>query len=405
MAIVRRKDSKNRVLKEGEYQRKNGTFEYRWRDKFGKRHYLYAKTLNELREKKAELLRDIDRNISIEARKLTVNDLYEHWIQLKKGLKINSLQTYKYLYTSFVYPKFGYSKILELKRSDVRGFYNYLADEEHLKISSINIIHTVLHQILEFGVSDEILSANPADNALKELKRDCEVEKRKALTKEQQKLFEDFLNKDARAKKWKSIFTVMLWTGMRVGEVTGLRWCDIDLEKGIIDINHTLVYYKKEKGYSYIINTPKTKTGKRTIPMLKKVKESLFEEKERQEILGIKSNVIIDGYTDFVFLNSKGKNYNNHLLNKTIKTIIKNCNLEALKNNPNTNVLLPDFSNHVLRHTFATRMCEAGVNVKAIQGILGHSDIQTTLQIYTDTTKELMEGGLKKLADSFKEMC
>ena len=102
---------------------------------------------------------------------LTINDLYYRWEQLKKGLKANTFQNYKYMYKQFVEPDFGNSRIVELKRTDVRAFYNYLADERHIKANTIDSIHTVLHQVLELGVEDDYLRYNPSDNALKELKK------------------------------------------------------------------------------------------------------------------------------------------------------------------------------------------------------------------------------------------
>ena len=167
MAIERRKDNKNRVLKEGEYQRSNGTFEYKWRDKRGKRHSVYAKTLDELREKEIDVLRDALDGIRADKNNLTINDLYFRWVQLKKGLKANTFHNYQYMYKQFVEPDFGEMHIVDLKRSDVRAFYNHLADAQHLKANTIDSIHTVLHQVLELGVEDEYLRYNPSDNALK----------------------------------------------------------------------------------------------------------------------------------------------------------------------------------------------------------------------------------------------
>ena len=212
MAVERRKDSKKRVLKEGEYERANGTFEYKWRDRRGKRHSVYAKTLDELREKELEVLRDVLDGIRGDKKDLTINDLYHRWEQLKRGLKDNTFQNYKYMYRQFVEPDFGKSKITELKRTDVRAFYNYLADERHLKASTIDSIHTVLHQVLELGVEDDYIRYNPSDNALKELKKaHCnDSEKRKALTLAEQQLFEDYLERSGQYGRWYLIFTVML---------------------------------------------------------------------------------------------------------------------------------------------------------------------------------------------------
>ena len=408
MATERRKDSKNRVLKEGEYQRANGTFEYKWRDRRGKRHSIYAKTLGELREKELDVLRDILDGIRTDKRDITINDLYNSWVRLKRGLKDNTFQNYKYMYRQFVEPDFGYSRIADLKRTDVRAFYNRLADEQHLKTSTIDCVHTVLHQVLELGVEDDYIRYNPSDNALKELKKahGNDSVKRRALTVKEQEIFEAFLKEPGQYNKWYPIFTAMLWTGLRVGEITGLRWCDVDLEAGLISVNHTLVYYDKghNDGLSFAVNSPKTEAGKRTVPMLPKVKEAFLLEKQNQEELGIKCTATIDGYTDFIFINRFGGVQHQGTLNKALRRIIRDCNYEILdkcKGNQEP-VLLPKFSNHSLRHTFTTRMCEAGVNIKAMQEILGHADAETTMDIYAEATTDLKRAELISFEDYFK---
>ena len=394
------------MLKEGEYQRPNGTFEYKWRDNRGKRHSIYAKTLDELREKEIDVLRDVLDGIRADKKDITINDLYYRWVQLKKGLKVNTFQNYKYMYTQFVEPDFGETKIVELKRSDVRAFYNHLADSQHIKINTIDNIHTVLHQVLELGVEDEYLRYNPSDNALKELKRahNNDSKKRKSLTIPEQELFEQFLSENGKYNRWYPIFTVMMWTGMRVGEITGLRWCDIDLEDETISINHTLVYFDKGRaeGCGFAVNTPKTKSGERTIPMLPKVKEAFLIEKDYQKEFNLKCEVIVDGYTDFIFINRFGGVQHQGTLNKALRRIIRDCNYEVLDKEKKDSVILPRFSNHSLRHTFTTRLCEAGVNIKAMQDILGHADAETTLQIYTDATKDLKKAEMINFVDYFK---
>ncbi len=406
MAVTRRKDNKGRVLKEGEYQRSSGTYEFKWRDKRGNRHSISAPTLEELREKELDVLRDVLDGVRVDKSNLTINDLYESWLQLKRGLKDNTFANYKYMYMQFVEPDFGKSRIVDLKRSDIRGFYNYLVDERNLKYNTIDSVHTVLHQVLELGVEDEYLRYNPSDNALKELKkaRNVEVDKRRALTVPEMELFEDFLSNNPKYHRWYPIFTVMLWTGMRVGEITGLRWSDIDLEEETISVNHTLVYYctRTEAGQIFAINTPKTKAGERIIPMLPKVKEAFLMEKEMQKELGIKSESVVDGYRDFIFVNRFGNVQHQGTLNKAIRRIIRDCNYEVLDHNRNDDaVILPKFSNHSLRHTFTTRMCEAGVNIKAMQDILGHADVETTLDIYAEATKDLKKAEMINFEDYF----
>ena len=409
MAVERRKDNKNRVLKEGEYQRASGTYEFKWRDKRGGRHSISAVTLEELREKELDVLRDVLDGVRADKNNLTINDLYYSWVQLKRGLKDNTFSNYKYMYTQFVESDFGKNRLVNLKRSDVRGFYNYLSDERHVKVNTIDSIHTVLHQVLELGVEDDYLRYNPSDNALRELKKahNFEIDKRRALTIPEQELFESFLRKQGQYQKWYPIFVIMLWTGMRVGEITGLRWCDIDLEEEIISVNHTLVYYstRTEEGQIFAINTPKTKAGERIIPMLPKVKEAFLMEKQYQEEFGIKNVAVVDGYRDFIFINRFGNVQHQGTLNKALRRIIRDCNYEVLdKNSSDDVVILPKFSNHSLRHTFTTRMCEAGVNIKAMQEILRHADAETTMDIYAEATKDLKKAELINFEEYFERV-
>ena len=136
--------------------------------------------------------------------------------------------------------------------------------------------------------------------------------------------------------------------------------------------------------------------------MLSFVKEAIIMEKERQELLDLHCIATIDGYTDFIFINRFGNPQHQGTLNKAIRRIIRDCNDEQFLKNENPEVLLPHFSCHSLRHTFTTRMCEAGVNVKVIQDTLGHKDISTTLNIYTDVTKELRQSEFEALDSYFK---
>lgn len=406
---TKRKDKDRIVLRKGEGQRPNGTYEYRWTDKQGKRQRVYAKTLELLRDKEEEIQKDQLDGIKAEARYVTINDLFELWRQLKRGLKDNTFQNYQYMYNTFVKPGFGKTRISTLKKSDVKRFYNTLADERGLQASTIDSVHTVLHQVLEMAVDDEYLRNNPSDNVLKELKQShiFKTEKRRGLTKPEQKLLLEFLQSHHTYGHWYPVIAVMVGTGLRVGEVTGLRWCDINLDEGLIDVNHTLVYYdhresEGKKGCYFNVNTPKTKAGERQVPMLDFVKQAFIQEREYQKACDIHCDVTVDGYTDFIFVNRFGKTQHQGTLNKAIRRIIRDCNDAVLMQGEDNPLLLPHFSCHSLRHTFTNRMLEAGVNIKVMQETLGHADISTTLNIYADVTKELKKNEFDGLADYFK---
>lgn len=391
----KRYDSKHRLLRTGETERTDGYYIYRWTTRDGRRHSCTATTLEALREKEDEIAKDKHDGIRAEVKNVTINDIYNLWREIKRGLKDNTFQNYCYMYEQFVAEEIGKLRIQTLKKSDIKRFYNLLVDERELKISTVDNVHTVLHHVLTVAVDDGYLRTNVSDNVLKELKqaRNLETDKRKALTQAEQDLFLEFLQSEKTPfHHWYPIFAVMLGTGMRVGEVTGLRWCDIDLDKGIIDVNHTLVYYNHaENGCYFNIHTPKTKAGTRQIPMLDYVKEAFLQEKQYQEDNHIQCNVTIDGYTDFIFVNRFGGVQHQGTLNKAIRRITRVCNEAQFSKNSNPEVLLPRFSCHSLRHTFTTRLVEEGVNIKVVQDVLGHKDVKTTLNIYTDATQELKQ--------------
>lgn len=381
------------TLRRGESQRKNGSFDFRWTDANGQRHTLYAATLTELRQKEQQALKDQAEGIKPETRCVTVNDMYALWSQLKRGLKDNTFQNYRYLYDAFVKPSLGKKRLSSLVKSDVKRFYNTLADERGLTISTIDSVHTVLHQILDMAVDDAIIRVNPSSNVLKELKlTHARPDKRRALSAVEEQRFLGFLRSSEQYRHWYPVFALLLGTGLRVGEAVGLRWCDVDFDANVIDVNHTLVYYRHAVNGCYCnVHTPKTRNGVRRVPMLGTVKEALHLEKQRQTDSGITCTKSIDGYTDFIFVNRFGDPQHQGTLNKALRRIIRDYNELELARRTEPKVFLPHFSCHILRHTFATRMCEAGVNIKVMQEVLGHADVSTTLNIYADATAEFQQ--------------
>lgn len=405
----RRLDKSRITLRKGETQRQDGIYDYRWTSPDGKRHSIYASTLEELRAKEEQITVDAHDGIKTETRMVTVNEMFDLWCDLKRGIKDNTFQNYKYMYNLFIRPNFGKMRITMVKKTDVKRFYNTLADGKILKVSTIDTLHNILHQVFDMALNDSYIRLNPTDNMLKELKKahNFSVEKRKALTIPEQELFMRFLKDSPQYNHWYPIFAVMLGTGMRVGELTGLRWCDIDFDEDLISVNHTLVFYNHgdNKGCTFSINTPKTEAGNRTIPILPSVKEALQMERKMQQEFDVKCSVSIDGYSDFIFVNRFGATQHQGTLNKAIKRIIRDCNDEVLlKSKEKDPVLLPPFSCHSLRHTFTTRAVESGMNVKVLQEVLGHKDISTTLNIYTDVTRDTKKKEVSTLGNYFENL-
>lgn len=403
---AKRKDDKGRILRKGERQREDGVYEYRYQVN-GKRQSLYAATLEQLRRLEDQITVDRHDGIRANASAVRLNDFFNIWCDTKRGLKDNTFQNYQYMYTQFVAPHLGDEKVVKIKKSDVRRFYNRLLEVEGLKMSTVSSLQTVLHQVLQLAVDDNYIRVNPADSALRELKltHQFDGERKRALTVDEQKLLMSFVDESEQYRHWKPIITVMLGTGMRVGEVTGLRWKDIDLDKGTIDVNHTLVFYNKKHKQTYAINSTKTPCSNRVIPMLDSVREAFLEEKRNQESKGLYCTSIIDGYQDFIFCNRFGEVLNLGVINKALRRIVRDCNEQVLDNYEGDDmpVLLPRFSCHTFRHTFTTRMCESGMNVKVVQDVLGHSDIRTTLDVYTHITKELQDMAMDDLSRYLEE--
>lgn len=402
-----RKDDKGRVLHKGEYQRVDGRYSYSYVDPFGKRKVVYAKDIVSLRKKEDGLKRDqMDGLDTYAAGNAVLNDLFDRYINSKNDLRPTTMSNYKYMYDHFVRDGFGKKKIREIKYSDVLFFYNYLIDERGLKVATLDNVHTTLHPAFDMAVRDNLIRLNPTDGVMAAIKKTPGRVKgvRHALTKEQQKHFLEYVEECPLLNKWLPLFTILLGTGMRIGEAIGLRWEDVDFDRHMISINHNLVYYthdyERERLSKKQISLPKTAAGVRVIPMMPQVFDAfmyLYEYQRRKRIRCEK----IDGMTNFVFRHDDGRVILPGTINDAIKKAIKYHNeeeVEKAKAEGREPVLLPDFSCHHLRHTFCTRFCENETNVKVIQTIMGHADIETTMDIYAEVTDDKKTEAMEHLA-------
>lgn len=220
MARPKRKDKTRTVLRTGELQRSDGSYQYSWTDENHKRRYVYSKTLEALRIKEEAIEKDKSDGIKAEARYVTLDDLYELWKDLKRGLKNNTFENYKYIYETFVRRQIGSKRVSTFLKSDIKRFYNYLVDERGLKPATVDGVHNILHQIFDMAVDDNYIRNNPTNNVLRELKKaHCfKTEKRRGLTRPEQELFMDYLKNSNTAVYWYPVFAVMLGTGLRVGD-------------------------------------------------------------------------------------------------------------------------------------------------------------------------------------------
>jgi Site-specific recombinase XerD len=417
----KRKDSKGRNLKDGENQMPDGRYRYRYNDKSGQRHAIYSWQLVptdkapsgkreglSLREK--EDLIEKDQRDEIDGRKaaqISLNDMFNLYMAGKYELKQSTRTNYLYMYKNYISEKIGIKKIAKIKYSDIKAFYNSLLQEREFKPNSMEIINTILHPVFTLAIRDGYIRTNPTDGVMSEIKKShsWEKPKRHALSIAEQEAFINYIAESDVYKHWLPLFTVLLGTGCRIGEVIGLRWKDCDFENRTISINHNLIYRQQESGECEMhITTPKTSAGTRTVPMLSEVKSALLQEKRIQMQEGY-CTAEIDGYSGFIFSNKNGYVHNPMTINRAIQRIYAAYNEKEKARAKEENrkpVLIRHFSVHNLRHTFCTRFCENETNIKVIQEIMGHSDIGTTMNIYAEATEAKKKESFDNLEGKIK---
>jgi integrase len=402
-----RKDGKGRVLRKGEHYRKtDGRYSYIYTDPLGKQHTIYAKSLVTLRQKEESLIKDQMDGLNVYvAGNADVNFLFDRYISTKSELRSSTYSNYLYTWNHFIRDTFGKKKVKDVKYSDVLFFYSDLINKQGLQINTLENINTVLRPSFQLAVRDDIIRKNPIDGAYAEVKkRNGGSRKRKrALTVQQQRAFINYVAENPFFYKWYPFFTFLLGTGCRIGEAIGIRWDDVDLEKRLIDINHSLTYYQRADDSfkcEFRVSQPKTEAGIRTIPMMKQVYDVLKDEYERQEVEGF-CVANVDGMTNFIFSNRFETPHNPAAVNRAIKRIVDAHNAEEevkAKKEKREPVMIPRFSCHIFRHTFASRFCENETNVKVIQEVMGHADVSTTMNIYAEVNQDVTRASLEKLS-------
>lgn len=402
-----RKDGKGRVLRRGEnYRKADGRYSYVYRDAMGVKRTIYAKSLTTLREKEETLVRDQMDGLNVYvAGKADVNFLFDRYISTKTELRSTTKSNYLYVWNHFIRNTLGKRRIKDVKYSDVLFFYNDLVVNQGLQINTLESINTVLRPTFQLAVRDDIIRKNPVDGAY------CEIKKRnggsrktrRALTVEQQREFMDYVANNPCFYHWYPFFLFLLATGCRIGEAIGIRWDDIDLEKRVININHSLTYYQRSDDSfrcEFRVSLPKTEAGVRLIPMMPQLYEVLKDEYDRQTEEGF-CETNIDGMTNFVFTNRFGNPHNPAAVNRAIKRIVDTHNAEEeveAKKKRKDPIIIPRFSCHIFRHTFASRFCENETNIKVIQEVMGHADVSTTMNIYAEANPEVTRASIEKLA-------
>ena len=384
--MEKRKDNKGRILKKGESQRKDLTYQYRYTDLKGKRCTVYAPTLNELREKQAFIQSQVDEGIDYMAGQITVIELLEKYISLKTGVRYNTRVGYGFVMNLIKKEEFGYKTISSIKPSDAKQWFIKLHNDGR-GYSTITSVRGVVKPAFQMACDEDAIRKNPFVFKITEVIPN-DSQSREALTAEQLEIWMNFIKNDATYSKYYDEFIVLLGTGMRVSEFCGLTKKDLDFKSRKINVDHQLV---REGGGKYHVEETKTSSGRRFIPMTDEVFVALKNILARRPAMMYEPEV--DGYSGFILLDKDNK--------PKVALHIENELRWAMKKYKKLypDVPLPKITPHVFRHTFCTNYANSGMDIKNLQYLMGHSDASVTLNVYSHANYSVAENQMMKISN------
>ena len=389
----KRRDNKNRVLRSGEIQMADGRYRYKYSDTFGTVRYVYSWRLDKndrmpvgkkhelsLREKEKQIAADMFDQIIPEGGKLTVLELIKKYISLKPGVRPTTEAGYRTVINLLEKDEFGKRRIDKVRLSDAKAWLIRL-QKEGRGYSSIKTVRGVVRPAFQMAFDDDLIRKNPFAFELATVVVNDSMT-REAITRDQERKLLKFIAEDKHFKQYYDGIYILFHTGLRISEFVGLTLSDIDFENMKINVDHQL---QRVTRVGYIIESTKTSSGTRQIPMTQEVADCfrrVIENRKQPKV-----EIMIDGYSGFLFLDKNGKPMVALHWEKYMKHICQ-------KYNKIYKVQMPSVTPHVCRHTFCSNMAKSGMNPKTLQYIMGHGDIGVTLNTYThlnfeDASKEV----------------
>ena len=365
---------KGKELGEGIYQQANGTYCARFIDRFGNRKSKRSKKLQEVRQWLADATYINEHSDIEQATNMMVDAWFEYWIDVKKKtVRPNTVRNYTERYNKNIQKIIGRKILTEVKPIHCQKIFTDMAEEGY-KTSTIYQTRIALFNMLEFAKENEVILSNPCKKSVKS-DMGKPSQKKEALTIDIQKKFIEY----AKGQSYENQFRFILQTGLRTGELVGLKWEDIDFSKKAIRIQRSMEY--RYSVGEWRIGEPKSKAGYRTIPLTDETIRILTEQKEKNK--NIKK--IQEEWYEFIFLSRKGEPVKNSAYDTALFKICDKAKINR-------------FSMHVLRHTFATRCIEGGMMPKTLQKILGHSNIGITMNLYVHITEDEKQKEIDKVS-------
>lgn len=398
----KRKDNKGRNLLKGEGQRSNGRYYFQYKDTLGHAKVVYDWDLSELRKKEKQIIRDLEDGINGTASKMTLNQLFDLYISLKDSgsLKETSKNNYIGMWNCNLRDsELGNAEIKNIKTSHIMKFYKELKDKR-LSNSTIKFFHTILVSCFNLALDDDMIRKNPVKKeCIKPYKGGAKV--KEALTREEQRILLDFMENSNIYNSYVPMIKYMIGTACRIGEVIGITWDDVDMKNKKIFIDHQLIYKKAPDGKTkFMITDTKSESGHREIPITNDIYNALADQRQYKMFMGTPRDYTVDGYSKFIFTTKSGKPIAPNGFNNAMKNVVEAYNKRETMMAESDNrqpVLLPHISAHTFRHTGCTRMAEAGIDIKVLQRIMGHSDISITMDVYNHVNDDRIQNELEKL--------
>ena len=393
-----RKDKKGRVLQKGESQRADGRYQFRTKVN-NQTYWVYGNTLNEMRENKDKLIKQLESGLDLQKQKMTLNDLADQYLEMKEQtLQKSTFSTMVFTYDRYVRNTIGKRKLIDLRRSEIKAYYLKLMKDQNLSVSSISRVSEIITPVLDMAMYDDIISRNPASKVLGEIKRETHSKPKQVpvpTPDELKKVMKYLMDSPFIPDSVKNIIIVIYGTGLRVGEAIALTWDNIDFEQGTLTVRQSIAYVRDTDGHAYqILKQPKTDAGIRVVPMIRLVKEALMRELEYQQDTKLVQDGL-DGVTNFCFVSNRRKPFTREAIWHQVQQMVQYYN-ESLDDEEKK---IKNFSTHAIRHTFATTLCTSTSDLKAIQEIMGHSDISITMNIYAKSTKESKLDSMKNFEE------
>lgn len=394
----KRRDNRNRILREGEYQRADGRYRFRYIGEDGKEQNVYSWRLDHndlmpkgkkrelsLREKEKQIQADLFDHIVTNGGNLTVLELVEKYTGLKTGVRENTRAGYKTVINILKKEEFGRRRIDKVHLSDAKEWLIKLQQKDKRGYSSIHSIRGVLRPAFQMAVDDDLIRKNPFGFELATVIVNDSVT-REAINRKQQRALLKFIQEDKHYCRYYDAIYILFHTGLRISEFCGLTIRDIEFEMHRIKIDHQLL---RTSGMRYIIEEPKTESGIRYVPMTREVEECFQRIIARRE--KPKVEPIVEGYAGFLYLDKNCRPMVALHWEKYLEHIIQ-------KYNQIYRIQMPKVTPHVCRHTFCSNMAKSGMNPKTLQYIMGHSDISVTLNTYTHVQFEDAKEELNRVA-------